>query len=262
MGRPNKQTVDYFPHFVGGSRKTIFLLEDGFGNDGYAFWFKLLELLCSNDGHYYDISAATDRKYLCAYTKVDEETALNILETLADLGNIDRELFTDRKIIWCQSLVDNLKDVYSKRTTPLPQKPFSVDILPENPQKQEENEQSAPKKGEKKAARKKPAPKKSDTPEKIKFAEFVTLTQEEHDKLVSEHGEQDTARLIEILDNYKGSSGKTYKSDYRAILNWVIARLKEEKEKKGVGGYGRSEAHFGDNQQPGEFRPSGGFKKQ
>ncbi len=63
---------------------------------------------------------------------------------------------------------------------------------------------------------------------KIKFAEFVTMTQEEYDKLVDRIGERGTKRCIEILDNYKGSIGKKYASDYRAILNWVIARYEEE----------------------------------
>jgi len=44
MARPNKQGVDYFPHFVNHG-KTMFILEEKFGNNGYAFWFKLLELL-------------------------------------------------------------------------------------------------------------------------------------------------------------------------------------------------------------------------
>ena len=34
--------------------------------------------------------------------------------------------------------------------------------------------------------------------------------------------------MIEILDNYKGQNGKKYKSDYRAILNWVVKRYEEE----------------------------------
>ncbi len=49
MARPKKQTVDYFPHFVKGGR-TIFILENKFGNDGYAFWFKLLEILGESEG--------------------------------------------------------------------------------------------------------------------------------------------------------------------------------------------------------------------
>ena len=34
--------------------------------------------------------------------------------------------------------------------------------------------------------------------------------------------------MIEILDNYKGSTGKKYASDYRTILNWVWERVRDE----------------------------------
>jgi hypothetical protein len=64
---------------------------------------------------------------------------------------------------------------------------------------------------------------------KIKYAEFVSLSEDEYNKLVSEYGEQQVKRMIEILDNYKGSTGRTYKSDYRAILNWVVDRIKKER---------------------------------
>ena len=54
MGRPAKQTVDYFPHYANASsRKTVEIMEVEFGAAGYAFWFKLLELLCRSPGHYY-----------------------------------------------------------------------------------------------------------------------------------------------------------------------------------------------------------------
>ena len=64
---------------------------------------------------------------------------------------------------------------------------------------------------------------------KINYAEFVSLTEEEHQKLIDKHGEQKTKRMIEVLDNYKGANGKKYKSDYRAILSWVIDRVEKEK---------------------------------
>ncbi|GHU51682.1 hypothetical protein AGMMS49975_05890 [Clostridia bacterium] len=63
---------------------------------------------------------------------------------------------------------------------------------------------------------------------KTQFAEFVSMTDAEHSALVTKLGEQGTARCIELLDNYKGQSGKKYDSDYRAILNWVIKRYEEE----------------------------------
>lgn len=65
--------------------------------------------------------------------------------------------------------------------------------------------------------------------EKVQYAEFVFLSTEEHEKLLAKYGISDTERLIEILDNYKGSSGKKYANDYRAILNWCVKRLAEEK---------------------------------
>ena len=67
--------------------------------------------------------------------------------------------------------------------------------------------------------------------ELIQYAEFVSMTADEHQKLVDEFGETDTASLIQILDNYKGSSGKKYKSDYRAIRSWCVERLEGQKRR-------------------------------
>lgn len=74
--------------------------------------------------------------------------------------------------------------------------------------------------------------KKLNNKPKISFSEFVKLTQEEHDKLVAQHGQSKTERMIEILNNYKGANGKKYKSDYMAILNWVVDRVEQENNKK------------------------------
>ena len=66
--------------------------------------------------------------------------------------------------------------------------------------------------------------------EKIHFADFVTMTNAEHEKLVSTYGTEFTDQCIKILDNYKGSKGKKYKSDYRAILSWVVDEAKKRKQ--------------------------------
>ena len=75
---------------------------------------------------------------------------------------------------------------------------------------------------------------KPPTPLKNKYAEFVKMTQEEHQKLLNKYGPDFTSRCVEVLDNYKGSKGTTYKSDYRAILNWVVERVTEEQQKGGT----------------------------
>lgn len=61
--------------------------------------------------------------------------------------------------------------------------------------------------------------------EKIHFAEFVSMTNVEYEKLVNTYGKSFVDQCIITLDNYKGANGKKYKSDYRAILNWVIDRV-------------------------------------
>ena len=72
-----------------------------------------------------------------------------------------------------------------------------------------------------------PEGKKRKKPEKVRYAEFVHMTEDEFNKLVESFGMPAAEKAIEILDNYKGSKGKQYKSDYRAILNWVMDRVKE-----------------------------------
>lgn len=68
---------------------------------------------------------------------------------------------------------------------------------------------------------------------KIKYSEFVSLLEKEYDTLISDHGEKNTKLFIETLNNYKGSSGKKYKSDYLTILNWVIDDTKKKGKYEG-----------------------------
>ena len=68
---------------------------------------------------------------------------------------------------------------------------------------------------------------------KIEYAEFVKMTEPEYEKLIQQHGAEAVGKMVAILDNYKGSKGKTYRSDYRAILSWVVDRYKEERKKAG-----------------------------
>lgn len=125
--RPRKTTVEYFPHMT-TSGKTIFILESLYGNDGYAAWFKILEILGSTDGHSYNFSIPANMQYLSAKLRVSGEKTTEILKTLAELGAIDSELHASG-IIWSDNFVKNVECVYSKRSTLTPQKPS---ILREN----------------------------------------------------------------------------------------------------------------------------------
>ena len=68
--------------------------------------------------------------------------------------------------------------------------------------------------------------------EKKEYASLVTLTEKEYQDLLNTHGEATTKQLIEQLSLYKQAHGKSYDSDYAAILLWVTTKIREiEKEK-------------------------------
>ena len=56
---------------------------------------------------------------------------------------------------------------------------------------------------------------------KDKYMDFVFLTKEEYNKLITRFGKDKSQGLIERLNNYVGSKGKKYQSHYHTILTWA-----------------------------------------
>ena len=133
MARPKKNTIDWFPHDVRHGR-TMFIMETRFGNDGYAFWFKLLEYLGDREGHFIDCGDESEWQFLLAKARVDGPQAENMLTLLATLDAIDKKLWRDRKVVWCQNLVDRIAEVYAKRKQGAPVKPVFAPETPHDPQ--------------------------------------------------------------------------------------------------------------------------------
>lgn len=73
--------------------------------------------------------------------------------------------------------------------------------------------------------------RKPTAEEKRLYGEFVLLTDAEHQKLVTQFGEQGTKDRIETLDNAIGSKGYRYKSHYHTILSWERKNAKSEVQK-------------------------------
>lgn len=61
--------------------------------------------------------------------------------------------------------------------------------------------------------------------EKKEYAPAVTMTEEQYAILLNDYGNDITSSAIEKLSVYKMSRGCIYKSDYHAILNWVITEV-------------------------------------
>jgi uncharacterized phage protein (TIGR02220 family) len=123
MSRPKKQTVDYFPHYCNHG-KTMFVLEQKYGNDGYAFWFKLLEIVGNTEGHCPCFNNGIDWQFLEAKTRLDKNSCNEIMDLLATIEAIDKDLWLEEKRVWIQNFVDNVKDAYRNRVVDIPDKPI------------------------------------------------------------------------------------------------------------------------------------------
>lgn len=119
MARPKKSTVDYFPHDTKHG-STIQVLESKWGNDGYAFWFKLLEMIGSHEDHYIDCRKPAEWELLTARTRVSYETATEIVDMLSKLDAIDCFLWTKHNVIFCLKFLGRIEDAYRKRKEKLP----------------------------------------------------------------------------------------------------------------------------------------------
>lgn len=97
-----------------------------------------------------------------------------------------------------------------------------------------------------------PPVKAKPKPQKKQYAQSVTMTEAEYKSLTDLFTEPVAKEMIEILSNYKGSKGKKYKSDYRAILSWVVDAYKERQNRY----YGSNKEYKRNNPEPTATDPT------
>lgn len=127
MGRSEKVTVEWFPHQV-HHKITIHQLRKLFKHEGYAFWFMLLEVLGKTPNHVYDYNSLGKKEYLSDYVDLPETRCNEILDVLAELDAIDKDLWINNKIIWSDNFVEGLNVIYAKRSTSSPTKPKLISV--------------------------------------------------------------------------------------------------------------------------------------
>ena len=114
MARPNRNDVDYFPHYISGGKKMNFI-ENKYGNDGYATWFKILESMAATEYHYLNLNDEVEAMFLASKCKITETVLLAIIDDLVKL-NMFSKVAWNNKIIWCEKFIDSIQTVYEKRT--------------------------------------------------------------------------------------------------------------------------------------------------
>ncbi|MEJ2658705.1 MAG: DUF4373 domain-containing protein [Desulfobacterales bacterium] len=145
MARPKEFRAKYFPHECQlPTNGTVALLEDRFGNDGYAVWFKTLQMLGRAENHYLDLRNVLRWRGYLKECNVSEQTALDILDDLVVLDAIDADLWKKHKIIWCYNFIYKALDELYRRKDEIPMKPVvledgrvKVEYGP-NPERQED----------------------------------------------------------------------------------------------------------------------------
>ena len=120
MARPQKNIVEYFSHYVTPG-KELQLLTDKFGNDGYAFYFRLRELLGRTPNHCYSVEDEIDWLFFVKQMGLDEDRTSDIINYSVKIRDLDKQSWEDKRL-WSQNFVDELVHVYDKRTSDLPDK--------------------------------------------------------------------------------------------------------------------------------------------
>ena len=114
MARPTRNDVDYFP-FICKEGKGMFIIEDKYGNNGFATWIKIIRSLATTNFHYLNLSDPSEKMFLSAKCKVSQSVLESIIDDLINLGEFDRELWDDFSILYSEKFIEGIKDAYSKR---------------------------------------------------------------------------------------------------------------------------------------------------
>jgi hypothetical protein len=236
IGRPLKEGAGYFPHDTNAAEdEKIDALRSSYGNDGYAFYFIILERIYKNGGQF-DISNSYIRVALAKKIFITDEKFTEMLNACFTLNLFDKKEYEENQVLTsdgikkrCRKITggterarkyrDKLKSEAALESCdkPVAKSLESRDKLETEQNKTEQNiEQN--KRGKEKIY------KKEKPPEKLQWAEYVSMTNAEHSALTAKYGTQQVRRMVEILDNYKGANPqrRKYASDYRAILTWVV----------------------------------------
>jgi hypothetical protein len=254
MARPEKYTVDYFPHLC-KQGKTMFIIESHYGNDGYAFWFKLLELLATSHGHYFDANNPLQMEFLAAKTRLSSSQTTDLLCLLAQIEAIDKDLWEQRRVIWCQNLINNVAEVYENRKGLLPEKPYFDGVkLSQNIDNHQFNIVTDTHNTQSKVKYSKVKESKVDIAKKP-YGEFsnVQLSDEEYKKLLEKFGDVGTKDRIEKLSSGIESHGYKYKSHYATILSWD--RMDEKNGRKAQPRISGNQTSYNQKQRPVSSRP-------
>jgi hypothetical protein len=116
MARPQKEGLDYFPHDTDASTdEKIEALRSLYGNNGYAFYFILLERIYRTPDFEIDISDAETIQILAKKCGINVEEFNQILSTALKRGCFDKEAYAERGVLTSNGVKKRAMVVVKKR---------------------------------------------------------------------------------------------------------------------------------------------------
>lgn len=259
MARPIKLGLSYFPLDVDIDQDDkISVIEAMHGIEGFGVLIKLF-MKIYKEGYYYNWSER-EQLLFSRRVNVDINSAKQIVSDSLDEKIFDRNLYLDYGILTSAGIQKRYLEAVTRRKEVTLEKRYllinpheyvgktakiKIKILDENGLEPAfdgvnvdinndlpviNDNISTQRREEKNKEEKKKRVKKEKTEEpKHAYAEYVTMTETQFNKLIDKHGRQAVDWMIEKLDNHKGAKGTKYKSDYHAILNWVVSAYEKEK---------------------------------
>jgi hypothetical protein len=115
MARPQRNDVDYFPFYCKKGVSTDYI-DETYGNDGFAVWVKILREMATTNYHYLNLSVKQKSMTFSSKCKVSEEMLFRIIGDLVELGEFDKELWYENKVVWSDKFIESIEDAYKKRS--------------------------------------------------------------------------------------------------------------------------------------------------
>lgn len=116
MARPQKEGMDYFPHDTDAvNDEKIEILRSLYGNDGYAFYFILLERIYRSPNAEIDVSDAETIQVLARKVSVTPDKFAEIMHTALKWGCFCKKTFDERGILTSNGVKKRSGMVTAKR---------------------------------------------------------------------------------------------------------------------------------------------------
>lgn len=241
MARIKMVGLSYFPFDTNffDSRK-IKGLRSKFGNDGVSLYVYLLCEIYRDKGYYLEIDSdffaiVADDNGLTE-DKVKEIISYFCTNDYFDLTLYDKKILSSTEV---QKQYQECTKARGKYRQILVNKDFWLLKNDENEDYLSFGDENCFGKNPTKKSKEKKSKVNESKEKECVRAHNVSIDDEQYESLVATYGQKQTDDMIKHLSAFKSATGKTYESDYDAIIYWVVDWY-EKRRKKGRGKTGNS----------------------